>query len=448
MIRAAIVLALTALLAALPAGAQTLFAPDSAGHLVPVDSLTSSYVVSGVRVIQRQSHASDIVAVDLILLGGTQQLTPATQGIERLALDAASYGTRRYPGATAHRAVRHTGSVIYTISEADWTVFGFEGLADQFDSTFAAIADRVVAPTLDSAAVAVARATLRVEARRRLEQPDAWVRHLADSVAFAGHPYALDPDGTPESLDQITTADVRRYAAEQFVTSRMLLVVVGPVSRAQVERAVSATLGTLPHGAYVWAPPPPIPTHKGAALAVVAHQASTNYLLGFFGGPPVTSSDYPAFAVATELLGGELSTDVREKRALSYAAYAPYLARAVAVGGLYASTLWPDQVLPVMREEIQQMETSDMPNWWVGDYENQFITGFYYGNETNGDQAGQLARAAILDGDYRQAGHSLDRIRKVSSYDVHRMVHRYMHNIQMVYFGDPARLGKVKLDGF
>ncbi|HJU65082.1 MAG TPA: hypothetical protein VJ596_05360, partial [Gemmatimonadaceae bacterium] len=52
------------------------------------DSLTTTFTVSGLQVIHRRSTASDVVAVSLYLLGGTQQLTPETQGIEALMLAA------------------------------------------------------------------------------------------------------------------------------------------------------------------------------------------------------------------------------------------------------------------------------------------------------------------------------------------------------------------------
>ena len=91
--------------------------------------------------------------------------------------------------------------------------------------------------------------------RQRRDSPDALLDYLADSAAFAGHPYALSPTGTEESIRRITLADLRRYQREQMVTSRMLLVVVGNVTRPQVERLVGSTLAKLPRGDFKWSPP-------------------------------------------------------------------------------------------------------------------------------------------------------------------------------------------------
>ena len=89
------------------------------------DTLTMSYSVAGLHVIQRVNRATDIVAARLYLLGGTRQLTEATAGIEALLLDASGYGTERYPGEQARRAMARTGSVVQTETEADWSVLGF-----------------------------------------------------------------------------------------------------------------------------------------------------------------------------------------------------------------------------------------------------------------------------------------------------------------------------------
>ena len=50
-----------------------------------LSTLTSSFDVSGVQVILRQSTANNVVAANLYLLGGTSQISPMNAGIEPLA---------------------------------------------------------------------------------------------------------------------------------------------------------------------------------------------------------------------------------------------------------------------------------------------------------------------------------------------------------------------------
>ena len=63
------------------------------------DTATTSFDVNGLKVILRRNTANDVVAANLYLLGGTQQLTPATQGIESFLLNASELGTKLFPKA-------------------------------------------------------------------------------------------------------------------------------------------------------------------------------------------------------------------------------------------------------------------------------------------------------------------------------------------------------------
>ena len=86
--------------------------PGGLGTSSGGDTLTASYQVSGVRVIQRVNPATDVVAVRLYLLGGTRQLTERTAGIEALFLRAAAYGTAQFKDDEARRALDRTGCVV------------------------------------------------------------------------------------------------------------------------------------------------------------------------------------------------------------------------------------------------------------------------------------------------------------------------------------------------
>jgi zinc protease len=403
------------------------------------DTLTASYNVKDLPVIHRRNTANDVVVVRLYLLGGTRQVTPRTAGIEALMLAASEYGTVKYPRDALRRATARTGSTIVIDPDVDWTVFGFQGIRQELDSTWAVWAERLMHPTLDQASVTLVRNQLLTSARQRRITPDALIRVLADSASFSGHPYALDPVGTEESLAAITVDDLKKYHQAQLVTSRMLLVVSGNISREEVERLADATVATLPRGDYRWQMPPAVP-ERPTSLTSVNRSLPTNYLIGYFTGPPASSADYPAFRVAMALLSSSLHRVIREERSLSYAAYAPVLDRGITSGAVYATTVAPDQVLPLMRQQIERLQREWLQAPGLREYVEQFITDYWNDNETNAGQAESLARAQLYRGDYRVAGRYMDEIRRVTPDDVRRVARQYMRNIQFAYVGDPSRI--------
>ena len=144
------------------------------------DTLTVAYAVAGLHVIQRVNRGTDIVAARLYLLGGTRQLTEGTAGIEALLLNASSYGTARYPGDEARRAMARTGSVVQLEVGADWSEFGFTGLAQDFDAAWDVLAERVAKPSLTAQAVGQARSRLVTRAHLRYTDPDERIRVIAN----------------------------------------------------------------------------------------------------------------------------------------------------------------------------------------------------------------------------------------------------------------------------
>ena len=411
------------------------------------DTITTSYVVSGVRVIHRCVTANDVVAANLYLLGGVRQLTPETQGIEALLLEASERGTRKYPKDVLRRKMARLGSELTVGPSADWTVMGLRSIVAGFDSTWAILADRVMAPVLDSAEVADIQSQLQLGLRQRTADPDALVQQLADSMAWQGHPYALEPIGTEQSVQGITVADLRRYQREQMVTSRMLLVVVGHVERARVERLVRATIGQLPAGSYRWTLPDPAPPLT-TDLLVVRRQLPTNYIRGYFQGPPASSPDYQALRVAAAALSGRLFGEIRTRRNLTYAVESPFVERARAEGGLYVTTVAPDTVLSLMRTEIRDLQTDLVPERGLELLVQQFITEYFLDNETNGAQADFLARAQLFRGDWRAADRFVDELRQVTPEDVRRVARQYMKGIKFAYVGDPAAVNQRSVQGF
>lgn len=398
------------------------------------DTSTTSFDVNGLKVILRRSTANDVIAANVYLLGGTQQLTPATQGIEVMLLRASESGTKRYPAEKVRQATARSGCAISITASDDWTVFGTTCIRTSFDSVWNVLANRLMEPTLDSGEVELVRERMVTSAREEESAPDALLNRLADSLAYVGQPYGFDPGGTDRSLQSITLGQLKRYQETQMVTSRMLLVVVGNVERSRIEDLVQRTIGRLPRGSYTWTAPG-VSRSVGRALVARAMPLPTNYLLGYYPGPPARSPDYQALRVASAVLSGRFFTEIRSRRNLSYEVDAPFVERAVASGGVYVTTVDPKATLTQMREEINRIQRELLDPDGLERLVQQFITEYFLRNETNGDQATFLARAQIYDGDYRSANNFIDDLRRVRPEDVRRVANTYMHDFRFVYLG-------------
>jgi zinc protease len=411
------------------------------------DTSTVVFDTGGVHVILRRNPANDVVAVNLYLLGGTQLVTESNAGIEPFLLWVSERGTAHYPLEALRRKLAALGSGIVVEPRDDWTMFGFRGVRVTFDSTWALWSDRLTAGSLDAADIEFERTQVLSAIAQRRDSPDELVHELADSVRFAGQPYSIPATGTEQSVSSFTAAQLADWRATKIITSRMLLVIVGNVERERVARLVAATFGKLPHGSYTFVPPTGQPGTGGASV-LASRPLPTNYLLGYYYGPPASSEDVPAMQIATSILEGTLFTEIRSRRNLTYDVEAPFVERALTVGGLYVTTVYPDSTLELMRRATEDLKHQRVDEERLRVVEGQFITEYFLRNETNAEQANQLARAQVYRGDYRYANKFVLEIHGVSPGAVQYVVQRYMRGLRWAYVGDTSAVTRAKLEAF
>jgi zinc protease len=402
-------------------------------------TITSTFEVAGVKVILRQISGNDVVAANLYLLGGTRQVTAATSGVEPFLLDVSERGTQKYSRDRLRRTMAQLGTEIVVEPSYDWTVFGIRSTREVFDSTWSIFADRLSHPTLAKSEIALVRNQFLSAVRQRRDDPDASAEVLADSIAFIGHPYGIPVGGTEASIAGFDSAVLRNYSRSQMVTSRMLLVVVGDIDRAHIEKLVRQSLGTLPKGNYQWTLPSRVP-ELPTALAVERRALPTNYILGYYSGPLAGSRDYQALRIATSVLTGRMFAEIRTRQNLTYDVHAPFIDRAATAGGLYVSTVSPDTTLKLMRAAITDLESGLLERRGLEQLEQQFITEYFLDNETNAAQADFLARSQLYQGDFRAADRFVADLRQVTPEDVQRVVRTYMKGFRFAYVGDPSKI--------
>lgn len=410
------------------------------------DTGTSLFDVGGVKVIHRPSPG-EIVVANLYLLGGTRNVSWENAGIELLLLETSERGTRNYTRDQLRRAMTRLGTTISAAAERDWTKFGIRATRTTFDSTWAILASRLMEPTLDPRDLDLVRQQFILGVSQRQDSPDALLEYLADSVAFAGHAYAIPPAGTERSLRNLTADALRRFHAEQIVRSRMLLVVVGSATRAQLERLIFQTLAKLPVGTYTWSLPDSLPRRRASAFGV-ERDLPTNYILGRFPGPKAGTQDYYALRVASAVLGGQLFAEIRSRRNLTYAVEAPFTDRAVSGGGFYVTTGSPQLTIDIMRQQLAAVRTSAVEPTALTRLVQQFLTQYFLDNESNSDQADALAQSYLFEGDYRAAANFERNLRSVSPADIQRVSQRWIRDVQWTYVGDTSKLPRGSMERF
>lgn len=394
------------------------------------------FSANGLKVILKTNPANDIISAQLYLRGGVANLTEATQGIEPLVFGIAAKGSKKYPKETLNKILDRTGGAINSFSTRDYSGVTLRCLRRSFDELWDVFADVVMNPALESEDVELVRKTMLVGIRQRKDNPDSHLRELADEVFYRGHPYEANPDGVEATVSAITVDQMRKHLSDHLKTSKLLLVVVGNVTKADLMNKVETAFGKLPKGDFKSAPPPPV-QHKVATLKVVEQQLPTNYIIGSFAAPNQADPDFYAMRVMMDILRWRLFEEVRTKRNLSYAPAAGLESQLANRAFIYVTAVKPDTTIKVMLEELKKLQRELVTAKVLKDRITLFLTNYYLQNETNSSQGAFLASYEVSGLGWQAGDRFIENIKKVTADDVKRMANKYFHNLQFVVIGNP-----------
>ena len=188
------------------------------------------------------------------------------------------------------------------------------------------------------------------------QRPGSVAARTLMTTEFAGHPYAADPDGTPDDLRKLTPANLKRRAAALLMRSGLIVAAVGDIDEAELARLLDRTFGALPPD---WQPPV-----KPHTIVIERPVPQSTALMAL---PSITRDD-PDWYVAlvlNHILGGSgqqsrLFTEVREKRGLAYGASSSlrsYRKAALLVISTASANERVAEAIRVVRGELARLRT-------------------------------------------------------------------------------------------
>jgi zinc protease len=409
-------------------------------------ALVSEFDVNGLKVLLKRREGSLTVAAGLFIRGGSANINAENAGIESLMLSVATEASENFPRAKMRTELARMGTVIGSSSNNDYSVLSLGTTRMHFDQSWKIFTDVALRPSFANEDVSLVQRRMIVGLSDDTDSPDVYLQRLQDRVAYAGHPYLNSTSGTPESVAKLTPDDLRRYHAKLMETSRLLLVIVGDLNPADVQKLVADSFGKLPRGNYKTEDMPAL-TFAKSTVEVTPRELPTNYIQGLFAAPSLTSPDIYAMRVASSMLRDRVFEEVRVKRNLSYAPDAFLRTQAANVGGLYVTAVDANQSIRVMLAEINRLQTEPVSNDDIHAVIAQYLTTYYLGQETNAAQAGELAQYELIGGGWRNSVNFLEKLSAVTPADIQRVAQKYMRNIRFVVLGNPKSVDPTVFTG-
>lgn len=404
------------------------------------------FEVQGLKVLLKPVAANDVVAVRLYLLGGSQNLTPETAGIENLTLQVmAQGGTEKYPKEALNAALAALGTSLSAEAGFDYSVLAMRCVRPNFVRSWDLFAEVVCHPTFPEAEVQRLRAQVVAAIRQGRDDPDDYIWELAENLFYTNHPYAQRPQGKEEVVARLGREELVAYHRTHFEKSRLRLVVVGNVAAEELRGLVADTLAQLPAGDYPGWQKPPAVNPQAPGLVFLERELPTNYLLALFPAPGLDHPDYYPTLVALSILSDRLEDEIRTRRNLAYAVYSWLSLNGTARGFAFVTTSDPNQAVQLLFAEIDRLQQEPIDPKTLQDRIHVFLTLHYLRQETNDALARQLLAHEILGHGWEQMEEFIDRLQAVQSADIQRVARQYIHHLQWAVIGKKGAVDEALL---
>jgi len=179
-------------------------------------------------------------------------------------------------------------------------------------------------PRFDADMIEQRRSQIIASLNQANQRPSSVAARTLMEAEFAGHPYANDPDGTPDDLKKLTAQNFKQRAAALLIRSGLIVAAVGDIDEKDLARLLDRAFGSLPQGTPLPLPPEWKPPVKARTI-VVERPVPQSTVLMALPGVARDDPDWYAALIMNHILGGggqqsRLFHEVREKRGLAYGA--------------------------------------------------------------------------------------------------------------------------------
>lgn len=395
--------------------------------------------VSGVKVIVQPS-GNDIVEIQTVIKGGVQNYKADKAGIESLAMTGLTEcGTIKQDKNSFKNQLDKLGAQIGGGTSKDYAVFRMNCIKSDFENVWPLYTEALTMPKYDEKEFARIKQNALTRIKATDAQPDAAIDNMADKTAFEGRDYAVNPLGTAETVTPLTAADVKAYYTGLFTKSRVFIVVVADLPKADIETKVKAMLVNVKQGAPFTLKKSFFKPYKNT-FKTDERNLATNYIEGVTSGPQPGEADFDAFNIAMRIFYDRHFLDVRTNNGLSYAPSTRFSIGATSVAKINVSTTQPDKYIAVFDKLVDKTKTGGFTEDEVKNMKATYLTGFYYRNETNSAQASAIASNELLFNDWKRTNTLVNKVQKLTLAQVTDAFRKYIGNIVWVYQGDPKKV--------
>ncbi len=283
---------------------------------------------NGITVLIRENFLSPSVVIQGSLGAGGLDETSAKAGLAGMTSSSLMRGTEQRSFHEIYEALESVGASLGFGSGMHTTTFYAHGLAEDFGSLTSLAAEALRRPSFPAEQVERLRGEYLTQLAIRQEDTGDRAQLAFAELAYEGHPYAHDEDGTPETIQSITREEIVQFHSGVYGPRGMILTVAGAVHSGRALAMIEKYFADWHN------PNQPVRAALPAAPRLqellerrvsLPGKSQADLVLGV-PGPARASADFFPALIGNNILGrfgtfGRIGEAVREDEGLAYYAF-------------------------------------------------------------------------------------------------------------------------------
>lgn len=390
-------------------------------------------LANGLKVLLVERHDLPLVQVQVVFRAGRLYEPAGKAGVADLTATLMTKGTKTRSATEIADAIDFVGGALTVGADSDMAVASLSVLKKDLATGLDLLGDVLANPVFSAEELERARQQSLARLRSHLDDADTVLSLAYDRVLYDGHPNGRSVLGTEKSLSALTREDVLAFHRDRYRPDGAFAVVVGDVTRAEVESRFGVALAQWSGKAVAAEPPRPPAPLKGKNVYLVDMDVNQSYVMWGNQSFKRNDPDYFATYLMFSILGGgmnsRLFSEVRDRQGLAYGV-SSYNRVESTTGSvminLQTKAASTRKALTSIQKELERMARDGVTAKELADAKSSMIGYFPMQLESNGDLARMLTRIAFngLGSDY--LSRYVERVTAVTQEDIRRVARKYL----------------------
>jgi len=276
---------------------------------------------NGLRVLVCEDRKLPLINLVSVFRGGLLAETAETNGVTALAARTLIKGTTRRDGEQLNDEIEAVGGQIRADSGNNSFSVSVEVMKSDLRLGLDILSDVLIHAAFPEEEIAREKEDQIAAIKAEDEQITTIARHAMRRAVFGNHPYGLRSNGTEESVETLTRAQLLAFRDTCVTAKNGVLAIFGDVSLEEVRALTAEMFGPLPTGELLMTNPP-VASALTSAIELVAHEPKQQaVLMAGFRGADALSPDRVALELidtASSDMSSRFFHRIREELGLAY----------------------------------------------------------------------------------------------------------------------------------